>query len=174
MKKENQAPTERVLTSENATFTPSRGGFLSLTLKEGGEEKAFERVIVLRAFPLTAPDEFLSVRRPNDTQNEIGMIERLSDLSEESRALVEKELSRRYMIPKITRIHSFRRRGGLLRLTVECDLGKRTLTMRDEATSVRIVEGGRVLLCETNGCLYEIENPKKLDKASYRRIEVFL
>ncbi len=174
MKRENRALTQRALTDENATFTPSKGGLLSLTLKEGDKQIVYDRVIVLRAFPLTAPDEFLSVRLPSDTQNEIGMIEKLSDLSAASRVLVEEELSRRYMIPKIIKITSFRRRGGLLRLTVESDLGKRTLTMHDDATAVRLLEGGRVLLCETNGCLYEIEDPKKLDKASYRRIEVFL
>ncbi len=170
----NQEVTKNVLHDENAVFSLSRGGLLSLRLKRGEESITYDRVAVLRAFPLTAPNEFLSVRLPSDMQNEIGMIERLSDLSGESRALVEEELRRRYMIPKIKKILALRRRGGLLRLTVESDLGKRSLTMRDEATSVRILEGGRVLLSEINGCLYEIEDPKKLDKASYRRIEVFL
>lgn len=170
----NQKIAKNVLSDENAVFSLSRGGLLSLTLRVGEEEVVYDRVAVLRAFPLTAPNEFLSVRLPNDMQNEIGMIEKLSDLSGESRALVEEELQRRYMIPKITKISSLRRRGGLLRFAVESDLGKRVLTVRDEASSVRIMEDGRMLLSEMNGCLYEIEDPKKLDKASYRRIEVFL
>ncbi len=170
----NKDITQTVLSDENAVFSLSRGGLLSLTVKGEGESVTYDRVVVLRSFPLTAPDAFLSVRLPSDMQNEIGMIERLSDLSGEGRALVEAELKRRYMIPRITKITALRRRAGLLRLTVESDLGKRSLTMRDEATSVRILEGGRVLLTEINGCLYEIEDPKKLDKASYRRIEVFL
>ena len=174
MTMESKIASYRILTDENAVFAPSRGGLLSLTVREGEERTAYERVIVLRAFPLTAPDEFLSVRLPDNGQEEIGMIERLSDLSGTSRALVEEELARRYMIPKITRILSLRRRSGLMRLAVECDLGKRTLTLHDDATAVRLLEGGRVLLSETNGCLFEIEDPKKLDKASYRRIEVFL
>ena len=170
----NKDINQTVLSDENAVFRLSRGGLLSLTVNEKGESVTYDRVAVLRSFPLTAPNEFLSVRLPSDMQNEIGMIEKLSDLSGESRALVEEELGRRYMIPKIQKITAFRRRVGLLRLTVESDLGKRSLTMRDEATSVRILEGGRVLLTEINGCLYEIEDPKKLDKASYRRIEIFL
>ncbi len=170
----NKDITQTVLSDENAVFSLSRGGLLSLTVNGEGESVTYDRVVVLRSFPLTAPDEFLSVRVPSDMQNEIGMIEKLSDLSGENRALVQEELWRRYMIPKIKKITAFRRRAGLLRLTVESDLGKRSITMRDEASSVRILEGGRVLLTEINGCLYEIEDPKKLDKASYRRIEVFL
>ena len=45
------------LTPENAQFSLSAGGLLSLTLtKQDGTVEEFERVIPVRAFPITDPD----------------------------------------------------------------------------------------------------------------------
>ena len=67
------------LTPENAWFTPSEGGLISLKIINAeGEEETFERVILRRSFPVSAPDEFLSVREPDSRKKgrgaEIGMI----------------------------------------------------------------------------------------------------
>ncbi len=163
-----------VITGENARFQKSKGGLLSLSLQKDGAWVEYERVIVLRAFPLTTPWEFLSVRLPEGGRPELGMIYALSDLDGDSRAAVKEELTRRYLIPKIEKITSAKRRSGLLYLGVVCDGERRELILRDDAASIRLPEGGRVLLSEINGCTYEIEDPRRLDKASYRRIEIFL
>ena len=76
------------LTPENAVFTLSPGGLVSMTLKNGEEEEFFERVMLLRAFPITNPQEFVSVRVPpkikTEKPKEIGMIRRLSDFDEKT------------------------------------------------------------------------------------------
>ena len=152
-------------------FQRSPGGLLSLTvLEEDGSKTHYDRVIVLRAFPLTSPDEHLSVREPHGERREIGMLRRLSDLSEES---VREELATRYFVPRITRVYSFHRRRAIF-MDVECDLGRRRITMRDDVGSVRHLEDGRILFTDMDGTSYELRSPKELDKASYRKIEVFL
>ncbi len=164
------SPTDAV---PSVRFSPSRGGLLSMTLTDGEGERVFDRVIVLRAFPLTSPDEFLSVREPTGGREELFMIRRLSDLDEESARLVKEELASRYYIPKITRVYSLHRRRMLF-LDAETDLGRRKITMQGHVGAVRLLEDGRVLLSDLDGNLYEITDPKALSKADYRKIEVLL
>ena len=154
-------------------FSPSRGGLLSMTLTDEEGEHVFDRVIVLRAVPLTSPDEFLSVREPTGGREELYMIRRLSELDEESARLVSEELASRYYIPRITRIYSLHRRRMFF-LDAETDLGRRKITMQGHAGAVRLLEDGRVLLSDLDGNLYEIPDPKALSKADYRKIEVLL
>lgn len=77
------------LTPENAVFTPSAGSLISLTLTQpSGEVEFFERVVPVRAFPISSPEEFISIREP-DTRlggrgDELGMIRRLSDFPPET------------------------------------------------------------------------------------------
>jgi Domain of unknown function (DUF1854). len=74
-------------------------GILRLTI---GEERSYWKVQVYRCFPLTDPNRYISVR---DAMNrEIGLIRDLSELSQDSRKVVEEELERRYLVPVITRI----------------------------------------------------------------------
>ena len=161
------------LTGESVRFHRSVGGLLAMVHKTPEGERKYDRVIVLRAFPLTAPEEYLSVREPTEGKREIGMVRRLSDLDEESERLVRSELATRYYVPHITRIHSMHRRR-VFYMDVDTDLGRRKLTMRDNVNAVRLLEDGRVLFTDVDGNTFEIPDPKALDKASYRKIEVFL
>ena len=54
------------LTPENAKFSLSAGGLLSLSVtKPDGTEEHFERVIPIRAFPITDPDCYICIREPD-------------------------------------------------------------------------------------------------------------
>ena len=162
------------LKEENARFSRSQGGLLSLTVTdEDGTRREYERVIVLRTFPLTSPDELLSVREPRGARAEIGMIRHIGDLDEESEELVHAELAARYFIPRITHIHSVHRRGTLY-IDADTDLGRRTLMLQNVFGGFRTLDGGRVIITDAEGNNYEIPDPQALDKASYRKIEVFL
>jgi len=85
-----------MLTAENAKFTSSKGGMISLTVQGENGEEFFERVIVLRSFPVTAPNEFLSVREPDTRKKgrgaEIGMIRHLNEFDEVTKLLMNVEL----------------------------------------------------------------------------------
>lgn len=156
-------------------FHRSRGGLLALTLSTPeGREITYDRVIVLRAFPLTAPEEYLSVREPIEGKREIGMLRSLCELDEASERLVREELEGRYFLPHITRIHSLHRRRGILYMDVDTDHGRRRLSVRDSLNGVRILDCGRMLFTDVDGNTLEIPDPKALDKTSYRKIEVFL
>ena len=171
MKNKHEAIT--YLSRENAHFYRSPGGLLAMTHKTASGERTHERVIVLRSFPISSPDSFLSVREPKAGRPEIGMIRHISDLDEASEELVGEELARRYFIPRIERIHSLRRRGAVY-IDAETDHGRRLILLRDDVSWIRILDGGRVFLTDMEGNCYEIPDPRALDKNSYKKIEVFL
>ncbi|NLY69101.1 MAG: DUF1854 domain-containing protein [Clostridiales bacterium] len=168
------------LTPENAIFTRSQGGLISLTLKhdDGKEDEFFERVIVLRAFPITNPEEFISVREP-DTKakgkgQEIGMIRRLSDFDEETVRLIREELNRRYFSPVIKKIYSVKEKFGYSYWESDTTAGRVTFILNNPFSNIRVLEDGRIFINDIDGNSFEIPDPKKLDPASYRKIEMYL
>ena len=182
IKEENDLFAHRVsldLTPENARFTPSGGNLISLEVTHpSGEVEFFERIVPVRAFPVTSPDEFISIREP-DTQlkgrgAEIGMIRRLSDFPEAVSALISDELSRRYFTPAIKKIHSFSEKFGYCYWDVTTAAGRVEFIMNNPTSNIRTLEDGRVFMYDIDGNCFTIEDPKALDKHSYRKIDVYL
>ncbi len=167
------------LTMQNAKFTRSGGNLVSLTLKkDDGEEEFFERVVVLRAFPITNPSEFLSVREPDSKKmgrgKEIGMIRYMSDFDEATQKLLLEELDRRYFSPQILKIHSVKEKFGYSYWDSETTAGHVTFILNNPFSNIRLFEDGRIFINDIDGNSFEIADPKKLDAASYRKIELYL
>ncbi|MBQ9780128.1 MAG: DUF1854 domain-containing protein [Clostridia bacterium] len=167
------------LTPENARFTPSEGNLISLEVTQpSGEVEFFERIVPVRAFPVSSPNEFISIREP-DTQlkgrgAEIGMIRRLSDFPEAVSALISDELGRRYFTPAIKKIHSFSEKFGYCYWDVTTVAGRVEFIMTNPTSNIRTLEDGRVFMYDIDGNCFTIEDPKALDKHSYRKVEVYL
>ena len=166
------------LLPENAKFSLSDGGLLSLTLV--GEEgvESFERVVAVRSFPITEPDSFIAIREP-DTKNkergaEIGLIHAMSDFDEETQSLLHAELDLRYFTPEITRIRSLKEKLGYIYCDAETSAGKFSFEFRNPHSNVRILEDKRVMISDIDGNCFVIRDPSKLDRASYKRIEPYL
>ena len=167
------------LTPENAVFTPSAGSLISLTLTQpSGEVEFFERVVPVRAFPISSPEEFISIREP-DTRlggrgDELGMIRRLSDFPPETVKMIDIELSRRYFTPSISKIHSFSEKFGYCYWDVTTSAGRIEFIMTNPSSSIRTLEDGRVFMYDIEGNCFTIEDPTKLDKTSYKKVEIYL
>ena len=167
------------LNMQNAKFTRSQGNLVSLTLKkDDGEEEFFERVVVLRAFPITNPSEFLSVREPDSKKmgrgKEIGMIRYMSDFDEATQKLLLEELDRRYFSPQILKIHSVKEKFGYSYWDSKTTAGHVTFILNNPFSNIRLFEDGRIFINDIDGNSFEIADPKKLDAASYRKIELYL
>ncbi|MBQ7354629.1 MAG: DUF1854 domain-containing protein [Clostridia bacterium] len=166
------------LSPQNATFFRSEGGMVSLTLRnEDGSEETFERVAVIRAFPITNPDDFLSVREPGkggSRGDEIGLIETISLFDAETVALLNEELDRRYFIPEITKIYSMKEKYGYHYTEAQTSAGRVQFVMNNPSNNIRTLEDGRVLITDTDGNCFCLPDPTKLDKQSYRIIEIYL
>lgn len=167
------------LTPENAHFFRSRGNLVSLELThDDGSVEFFERVIILRSFPVSTPDEFLSVREADGKQNErgheIGMIRYMKDFDEETVRLFLEELDRRYFTPEILKINSVKEKFGYSYWDAETTAGNVTFILNNPFSRIRVLEDGRVFINDLDGNSFEIPDPKKLDPYSYRKIEVYL
>jgi len=175
---EVEQPSVR-LTPENARFFRSKGNLISLELKrEDGKVDEFERIIILRAFPVTNPNEFLSVREPDSRKmgraKEIGMIRYMSDFDEETVKLFLEELDRRYFSPQLTKINSVKDKFGYLYWEAETSAGHVTFIMNNPFSNIRVLEDNRIIMNDIDGNIFEITDPTKLDPASYRKIEIYL
>ncbi len=164
---------------ENARFSRSEGGLISMTLKksDGGEE-FFERVVPVRAFPVTEPDCFISIREP-DTKDvgkgaEIGLIEKLSDFDKETVSIIKKELDKRYFTPEILKIYNIKEQFGYLYFDVLTTAGKSSFVMNNPSSNIRVLEDKRSLIYDIDGNCFEIPEISKMDKASFKKIEIYL
>ena len=167
------------LTPQNATFSLSPGGLLSLTLtKDDGTTEEFERVIPVRAFPITDPDAFICIREPDTRKKgrgeEIGMIEALADFDEMAQRLILQELDRRYFTPVIKKIHSLHEKYGYLYFDVTTDAGRSEFVMANPSGSFRTLEDGRVFMYDIDGNCFCVQACDALDKASLKKIEIYL
>ncbi len=167
------------LTPENARFFCSGGGLVSLEITNAdGEEESFERVVVLRSFPVTSPNEFLSVREPDTRKGgrgkEIGMIRRITDFDAETQALINEELERRYFTPEIVKLISVKDKFGYLYWEAETTAGHVNFVMNNPFSNIRALEDGRVFMNDVDGNVFAISDVKALDKVSYKKLDIYL
>jgi len=167
------------MTPENSWFSASEGGLISLKIINAeGEEEFFERVVIRRSFPVTSPDEFLSVREP-DTRakgrgSEIGMIRNINIFDKKTVDLINAELEIRYFTPIIHRITSAKEKFGYNYWEAETSAGKVSIVLNNPFSNIRVLEDGRIYIFDMDGNCFLIPDPTKLDRLTYRTIEIYL
>lgn len=179
---DNLYENERVsvpLTPQNAIFKRSEGGLISLDFKNtDGTDEFFERIVIFRCFPITNPDEFLSVREPDSKKmgrgKEIGMIRYMKDFPQDQQELFLEELDRRYFSPEITKINSVKDKFGYTYWEAETNAGNMTFILNNPFSNIRLLEDGRVFIHDIDGNSYQIKDPGKLDSHSFRKIEIYI
>jgi hypothetical protein len=89
-------------------------------------------IFVVRTFPATHPEAYLSVRGWNESGDEIelGMIRSLDDWGDDSRKVVLAALARRSLVRSINRVHQVTLAQGYLDFDVDTDVGRRQFTTR--------------------------------------------
>lgn len=170
-----QAEVERLLqikplTPENTRFTATKGGLLTVTVD--GEEQGL--VNVIRTFPFTAADEFLSVRTADDKQTELGMIEQLEVFDEATVAIIKEQLAIRYFMPKITKIVSVKEEYGHTYWQVVTDKGECSFTSPSGSASSVVRKGDRVIIRDSEQNRYEIEDIKRLSVKELKKLDLYL
>ena len=167
------------MTPDNSWFSASEGGLISLKIINAeGEEEFFERVVIRRSFPVTAPDEFLSVREPDTRAKgrgaEIGMIRNINIFDKATVDLINAELDIRYFTPVIYRITSAKEKFGYNYWEAETSAGKVSIVLNNPFSNIRVLEDGRIYIFDMDGNCFLIPDPTKLDRLTYRTIEIYL
>ena len=83
-----------------------------------------------------------------------------------SRAIVDDELSRRYLTSIVLNINSARNEFGTSYWEVETDRGRREFVVQNVAENARWFGGKRLLITDVDGNRFEIPNLDRLDRAS--------
>jgi Domain of unknown function (DUF1854) len=139
----------------------AHGPILRLTIED---DRSILRVGIVRAFPLSEPSRYLSVR--DGQGKEVGLIVQPADLRPEDRALVEHDLVRRYLVPAVTRVVSARERFGTVEWTMETDRGVVRFTTRNLRENVQRPSQGRIILNDVDGNRYDIRDVDRLSGPS--------
>jgi hypothetical protein len=148
---------------ETLTLFYEPPGTLRLTV---GDERSYPKVSLFQSAPLSKPGEYLSFL--DSKSEEIILVRRLSDLTNESRAVAEQELKRRYLTAKIQAITGVKQEFGVTYWHVETDRGPRDFVVQSLSESCAWLSDSHLLITDVDGCRFEIEDREALDEASKR------
>jgi hypothetical protein len=129
-------------------------------------------VTPVRAFPIAAPDEGVSLVGPEG--RELAWVPRLSALAEPARSLIEEELRSREFVPEIRRVLSVSTFSTPSQWQVETDRGPTSLVLKVEEDIRRLPERGRLLITSSHGITFQVPDLAALDRHSRRLLERFL
>ena len=107
-------------------------------------------------------------------KQEIGILRSIEQFDQETKALLVKELVRRYYTPVIERIFSVKERYGFSYWKVKTPDGEMNFTLQDTFRSMIRAGENRLLLLDVNGNRFEIPDVTALDRKSYKKIELYL
>ena len=152
-------------------FTLARNshGRLVLTQPDG---TAHEGVTPVRAFPIAAPSEGLSLIGPDG--HELAWIDRLDQLPEPARHLIDEELAAREFVPTISQITSVSSFSTPSTWAVVTDKGPAQFVLKAEEDIRRLGGRTRLLISAGDGMQFRVPDTTVLDKHSRRLLERFL
>jgi hypothetical protein len=137
------------------------GALLRLTI---AEDRSCLKVQVFRAFPLSNPKGYYSVR--DGDGKDLGMIRDPSELVAENRELLDEELDRRYFTPAIQRVVSITERFGTVEWEVETDRGHARFTTRDLRENLIRPSRGRYIMTSVDGNRFDVPDIRAMDPQS--------
>ncbi len=128
-------------------------------------------VVPVRAFPLSAPNEFIGLV---DTHgHEIACITTLDELDDSSRKLLLAELERHEFMPTIHEVLEATRGAPPTTFRVRTDRGEITFIVLHE-DHIRTLEGGALLITDSLGIRYKIPDSHALSRRSRKLLGLYV
>jgi hypothetical protein len=152
------------------SFQIARDAFGRLIVTDAGGQVTVG-VVPVRAFPLAAPDDGIAL--VGGDGHEVVWIDRLTDLPEQVRALIEGELASRDFMPEIRKIVSVSGFATPSTWQVVTDRGDAVLVLKGEE-DIRRLAGSALVVGDSNGIHFLVRDTQALDKASRRILDRFL
>lgn len=165
----------RYINKDNAVFARTAGAFVSLDLNESIAPEHYDRIRVVRSFPFTDRDKYISIRTIDEKSKEIGMIKDLStDVTPETRQMLEEQMDIRYFTPVIKKINSIKDEYGHAYFDVETDQGPCKFVIYMNSSSVVNLSDVRLLISDLDGNRFEIPDYTKLSARELKMLDLFL
>lgn len=143
-------------------------GRLVLTAADGSTH---EGVVPVRAFPVAAPDEGISL--VGTEGHELAWIDDLRAAPEAIRGLIAEELAGRDFMPVISRLVSVSSFATPSTWTVETDRGPTSFVLKGEE-DIRRLPGGVLMISDSHGVQFLIRELHALDRHSRKLLDRFL
>jgi hypothetical protein len=128
-------------------------------------------VVPVRAFPIGAPGEGLSL--VSTEGRELAWVERLADLPEATRTVIEQELASREFVPEIQRLKKVSTFSTPSIWSVDTDRGPADFVLKTEE-DIRRLGPTRLLITGAQGVQFLVRDWVRLDRQSRRLLERFL
>ena len=157
--------------SSAPTFQLARNphGRLVLTLPDG---TAHEGVTPVRAFPIAAPGEGLSL--VGSDGHELLWIPHVDQVAGPARQLIDEELAVREFVPTIEKIVAVSSFSTPSTWQVETDRGPASLVLKAEEDIRRLGGRTRLLIAGGDGMQFRVKDTTALDRHSRKLLERFL
>jgi hypothetical protein len=160
----------RFLTSENATFSRTEGGYLALKTAE----KEYGRVGIYLTFPTTEPEEYISIREADEKAKEIGIIENLKDLAKDEQEMIREQIRLRYFMPVIRKVLDVKDEYGYAYWNVMTDFGACRFTTYVGGDAVLALSDVRYQITDIDGNRYEIPDLYALTVLERKKLDLFI
>lgn len=160
----------RYLNDENAKFERTGTGFLSLRV---GEE-FYPRVQVVRMFPFSDKNQFISIRTAEERSKEIGIVENMGAVSKETADMLDEQLTLHYFTPVIKKINKIKDEYGFAYWNVVTDHGECNFTIRMGGNSIVHLSDTRILIMDIDENRFEIPDVNALSANERKRLDLFL
>lgn len=149
-------------------LTRNLAGRLVLRLLDG---TLHEGVTPVRAFPVQAPEEFLALMSTEG--KEVLWVERLADLPEDVRMLINEEIASREVMPVIQHLSKVSTYSTPSVWDVVTDRGPTKLILKGEE-DIRRLSSGTLIITDSHGLRFYVPDMQQLDKHSRRILDRFL
>lgn len=160
----------RMLTGGSAVFSRTEGGFLALKMGD----KEYPRVGVYLTFPLTNPEEFISIREADEKAREIGLIEKLDQLPADQQEMLREQIKLRYFMPVITKVVDVKDEYGYAYWNVTTTFGACRFTTQMSGDAVIHLSDSRLLVTDIDGNRYEIPDFYQLSVMERKKLDLFI
>lgn len=151
----------------NFTLVRNPAGRLVFT----GEDGTHEGVTPVRAFPIAAPDECISIT--DSDGHELAWIEKLDDMPAAIRDLLSEELAHREFTPEIGRIVQVSSFATPSTWQIATNRGDAELVLKAE-DHIRRLAHNALLITDSYGLSYLIRDVEQLDAHSRKLLDRFL
>lgn len=143
-------------------------GRLVLSLADGN---IHEGITPVRAFPVQSPQEFVALMSTEG--KEVLWIERLADVPEDVRTLINEEIASREVMPVIQHLTKVSTYSTPSTWDVVTDRGPTKFILKGEE-DIRRLSGGTLIITDSHGLRFYVPDMQQLDKYSRRILDRFL
>jgi len=130
-----------------------------------------EQVVVVRAYPVTAPEQGAGVMDAEG--HELAWFDRLDAVPQPLQNLLREAVAEREFLPEIQRLKGVSSLVTPSVWTVQTDRGEARFMLKGEE-DIRRLTGKTLIVSDADGVQYLIRDPMALDKASRKLLDRFM